>query len=187
MTSTPTTTLAMYSQIVRTDGTTSIAIPDASSLIVPKAVVAISGKLKDHRRVVVPKRTPTSPQPDPTLLWKWQAGMPLLASALARIRGDSGFVWIAVVTDKPTSDTDLTPLGTHRHASYEGLPCSGEFKRTSPWALGHATQSVAAGIDGDGFPAAMTDEGSVDCAIYEIWARANSTEADVELDVFIDG
>lgn len=183
----PTTTLAMYSQIIRSEGGASIRIPDPTSLIVPKKIIEIDGSLKDHRTVRVPKRTPTSPQPAPTLLWKWKPGMVTFESILARIHGSTGFVYVTVVSDKPTSDTDLSPLGTHRQSMTEGLPCWGEFKRTTSATLVHPTLATAAGDDADDYPAILTDPASVPGLIYEVWARADSTEADVLLDLFVDG
>lgn len=181
--------LEFVGQIVRTQNGTVDHIPSRPAIYTPKKIVTIGGTMSEHkRRVTIPKRTPTDPQPAPTLLWKWEAGKPMFSSFLAQTSDASGFVYLILVPDKPTSASDLTPLMTHRNnPAVVPLSCWSPFHLNHASTLVHASQSIAAGIDADDYPAIATDLGTESGYIYEIWARSSSTEADVPIDFFVDG
>jgi len=179
--------ISFTGQIVRTQGGRALFIPSREAIYTPKKLVTIAGTMCEHnRRVTIPKRTPTSPQPEPTVLWEWKPGKPLFESLYVQISDPAGFVYIEVLADKPTSDSDLAPSGTHEHSMTLGLSCWSPFHLNTPWTLVHPTLATAAGLDADDFPAVMTDPASVAGAIYKVRARASSTEADVPVDVFVD-
>lgn len=180
-------TIEFMGQIIRTQDGTVEHIPARPAIYTPKKRVTIAGTMQVRERFIIPKRTPTSPQPDPTLLWKWEVGKPFFESLWIQTKDPSGFVYITLVADKPTSDTNLAPLGTHRHSMTLGLSCWSPLHLNTPYTLVHPTLATAAGDDANDFPALLTDAGSVQGAIYEVWARASSTTADVPISLFVDG
>lgn len=181
-----TATIEILSQLIRTQDGNVDHFPTRAASYTPKKRVTIPGTMVDWRRgVVVPKRTPTSPQPDPVLLWKWEPWKPMFEFLSVATSDPTGFVYVSFRADKPTSDTDLTPLGTHANRCTFGLSCSSPFTLNTASTLVNPSVSVSAGVDADGFPSMLTDPGSVPGFIYEVWARSSTIEADVPVDVLV--
>lgn len=89
---------------------------------------------------------------------------------------EEGFLYLAILIDAPTSDTDLTPDGSiNRAHPIGGLSCKCWQTWTSPLVLTHATLNTDVGLSG-GLPTCLTSGGSEQGRIYAVWGKNSSAD-----------
>lgn len=178
-------TLKVYQCVTVTiDGRTTHQNPDRDTWT-PKKEVTVSNVAGNRRTFTVPKRTPSSPQPEPTVLWEWTEEQGFFA--YLEIEVDSGSVIASWKVDSATSDDDLSPAGTHEKTNEVVVSDYCAFPLPSSSARVNAVLADAAGLDGDGFPSNLTDEGSGSGYVYKLWCINPSTTDDVLVTVYTKG
>lgn len=103
--------------------------------------------------------------------------------ALQLVNG-AGFVHVAWMVDKPTSSVNLAPAGTHQRVCEQDLSCHTPLILNTAFARVHPTLSVAAGMSG-GFPTVLTDAGTVEGRVYQVFIKNQSTTTDVYVDLWV--
>jgi len=171
---------------VTIDGSATIDVP-ARPLDIPKKEVAVSTLPGSLRSFTVPKRTPSSPQPAPTLLWEWteEEGFPSFIYVDVK-EGSLRLAWLVdAATDEDTDD--FSPAGTHEKVNNVDWSDYCAFRLNLTTAYVNATLADAAGLDADDYPAIFTDAGSGSGYVYKLWAINPSTTDDVICTVYTKG
>ena len=135
---------------------------------VPQKVISCSGTINHHGRLVIPKRNPTDPQPDPTLLWEWLDGQDFPEIVVVEIVGTSGSLRIHSKYDAATDGTTpTTRLRERTSGPTPSISCWFPIPMVTTGQI-NATLATAAGLDGDDFPAIATDTGSGSGYMYAV-------------------
>lgn len=169
------------------DGEAQPIVPSRGEAV-PQKVISCSGTINHHGRLVIPKRNPTDPQPDPTLLWEWLDGQDFPEIVVVEIVGTSGSLRIHSKYDAATDEdnADYSPAGTHERTNTVDLSCWFPIPMVTTGQI-NATLATAAGLDGDDFPAIATDTGSGSGYMYALWATNPSTTDDIAVNVWTKG
>ena len=158
---------------------------EQTSMVEPVKLVTTDGTYRLFRTVTLPVNTVAHPFTNPTLLWQYTDGGVDFAFVALQLADGAGTCQVSWLADKPTSITDPTPLGTHQNCGHKKLSCHAPEFFTIAETQVHATASTALGLDGNGFPSLLTNSGTVAGRIYKIWARNDSTTAEVRINLWI--
>lgn len=159
------------------------------SLKAPVKEVLLTGNEVYDRTIVVPRLASAPPQPDPTLLWRYE-DMEEFDHAVFVPRDGHGYLRLAWLCDKPVSSSDLSAAGTHQDVNHAELNCTGPFILTTDEAtvFPNAMRSTSHALDGNGFPNILTDTtNGARGRIYAVWCVNTATDADVPVDVYMRG
>lgn len=166
-------------ELTETSGGEAHPVP-ARRLWTPAKRVTIAGTMNYTRELVIPKRNPTSPQPDPTILWEWNSREGFFEILVAEIDPASGGTLdLEWKSGAMTDDDDPSPAGTNKRSSGCSMGCSWPFILPMAEVLVNATLATAAGFDADGFSSMLTDAGTGRGRIYRLEATNPSTTDDV--------
>lgn len=175
-------TLEFRWELQDTKGGHTDCIP-ARRLWTPQKRVTIAGTMDYRRTFAIPKRTPTSPQPDPVKLWSWNEAEGFFEILVLEIVGQ-GTLDLEWKSGAMISAEDPAPAGTHLRSSGCAMTCPWPFVLGLSEVLVNATLATAAGFDGDGYSAMLTSDGSGRGRIYELQATNPSTTDDVLVNVW---
>lgn len=153
------------------------------SLTLPvKAVSTVYG-FKWQKTVRLAKRT-TGLFGTPAQAWSYTEGF-YFDLLMFQSKGGAGVFELAILKDKPTSTTDLTPAGAgYRAVASVRVSCHTPFVLNTAVAAVHPTLATAAGLDGSGIPAILTSASSEAGRIYGVWMANTSDTADLDVDVW---
>lgn len=150
------------------------------SLGTPFKSVATTGRFEVLQKHVLAPWT-GSPLPSPTVIFDAAEAAYNYQFLSVHLVGGSGFAWLAGEIDRPVSASNLAPVGggTYRDMIKAGLSCWTPYIINTPLNLVHATAARRYELDGNGFPAILTDAGTVEGRLYKLWARnaSDSTPA----------
>jgi len=155
------------------------------SMLAPVKEVTIPGDASFARQFTVPANTASSPFTPPTLLWSWDGGSEDFELLVVQIMGGEGYARVSWFCDSPASDSDATPTGDKPVVHTASLSCHTPFILNTDEAPVHATLSTAAGLDGDGFPAILTQSGTTGGKVYNLWVQNTSTTESVSVMVWM--
>jgi len=160
----------------------------ARGLWTPQKVVSVAGTINLAGTYTIPMRTPTSPQPDPTVLWEWTEATGFPEIIIVEIAGTSGSLRVHSLFDEPNDEDndDLSPAGTHERTNTADLSCWFPIPMMTTGQI-NPTLATAAGLDADDFPAIATSDGSGSGYLYKVWAVNPSTTDDVVVNVWAKG
>jgi len=155
-------------------------VSGAYSLGKPFKSIATAGEWEVLEKHVLPPWS-GSPLPNPTLIFDAAVAAYEYQFISVHLVGGSGFAWLAGELDRPTSTSNLTPIGggTYRDVFKAGLSCWTPFLINTPLGLVHQTAARRYELDGNGYPAILTDAGTVEGRLYKLWSRnaSDSTPA----------
>lgn len=159
-----------------------IADGEGSMTIPVKAVTTTYG-FKYQNTVRLAKRT-TGIFGTPVQAWSYTSGF-YFDLLMFQSRGGAGVFEIAVLKDKPTSSTDLTPAGAgYRSVASARVSCHTPFVLNTAVAAVHPTLATAAGLDGSNVPAILTSASSEEGRVYGVWLANTSSDTDLDVDVW---
>lgn len=160
----------------------------ARGLWTPNKVVSVTGTINLCGTYTVPKRNPTDPQPDPTLLWEWTAATGFPEIIIAEIVGTSGSLRLHSLFDdaNDVDNDDYSPAGTHERTNTFDLSCWFPIPMMTTGQI-NATLATAAGLDANDLPAIATSAGSGSGYLYKLWANNPSTTDDVVVNIWAKG
>ncbi len=156
-----------------------------TSMTEPVKLHTIDGTYSLFRAIVIPVTTAAHPYPDPTLVWDWEDAGDTISLLAFQIAGGAGYVRLAWMVDAPTSTSDPTPSGSSEVWNSVDLSCTMPFILSTEGAGVNTTLASAVSVDGDGFPAILTDAATETGRLYSVWARNLSTTDAVTLYVWM--
>lgn len=161
----------------------SFALP-ATSLVTPVKAVINSSTFSLFDTLNLPAFTPGTTRP--TLLFDAARNAYAFQFVALQLVGGTGFASIAWTVDKPTSSTNLAPLGgVYQRVNQKDLSCWTPELFNTAYAKVHPTLATATGLDGNSEPSILTSTTSEQGRIYRIWGANSSTTTAVKINVWV--